>query len=552
MKEKYIKIIEKSLSAYTDEHIREYFERVKREGITEHGFARLTSNIGILISHGIREDLRPVFKEMMDFCCQNMPKVLAGNDFTIREVLCCLMSLEKYRTFDIEQVVWWKSYFIEIDREICYNKFSRKPEDDPRNWALFTAVSEWLRKCNDLCETEEFVDFQLEGQLRRFDEDALYHDLEINDHPHQPMVYDLVPRFLVAILLHFGYHGKYYEKLREVIKKSTDMTLNYVSVNGELPYGGRSNQFIHNEALLVSFLEFSADLYWEEGDIQRAKQCKAVIKSAVDNMEYWLQKTPIHHVKNRFPLETMFGCEDYAYFDKYMITAASNIYPAYLMCNEDIPCGELDESPMTMETNKYFHKLFMRAGGYFAEFDTNADPHYDCSGLGRIHKKDAPSPLCISVPCAKAPNYIIRVDDPTDISLCPGYLKDGEWVFATEGMHDIISHKANEDSAEAEIKCGETKVKYLLDSSGMSIKLTGEGKLAFMLPAFVTDGEDESKISHCESTLEVEFCGYVCRYTTNGKIVDLGKNGGNRNGIYHAYFAEGTDGLEMKIEIFKK
>ena len=552
MKEKYIELMEKSLSAYTNEHISEYFDRVQKEGLTEHGFARLTANIGILISHGRREDLRPIFVEMMNFCCKNMPKTLAANDFTVREILFCLMSLEKYRTFDIEKIVWWKSYFIEIDRNLCYTKFAKTLDDDPRNWALFTAVSEWMRKVCGLCDTEEFVEFQLDVQLKRFDENGQYHDYEINDHPYQPIVYDIVPRFLVAILIHFGYRGKYYEKLRSLMKKAAEITLNYISVNGELPFGGRSNQFINNDSQLLTYLEFMANIFYEDGEIEKAKQCKARIKQLVEDMEMWLSKSPIYHIKNRFPLETRFGCEDYGYFDKYMITAASNIYPAYLMCNEDIPCGESDESPVTMETSQYFHKLFMRAGGYFAEFDLNADPHYDCSGLGRLHKKDAPSVLCISVPCPKHPNYTITVDDPSDISICPGYKKDGEWVFATEGLQKVISHAAYEDRAEAEIACGDVKARYLLDSTGMKVTLSGDGELALMLPALIFDGEKESRITHGENSLEIEFEGYVCRYTSNGSIEDLLREGGNRNGIYHAYFAKGACDLEVKIEIFKK
>ncbi len=552
MKEKYIEIMEKCLSAYTNEHIAEYFERVQREGLTEHGFARLTANIGILISHGKRLDLTPVFVEMMDFCCKNMPISDAANDFTIREILFCLMSLEEKRIFEIEKIVWWKSYFIEIDRDKCYRKFIKNENEDPRNWAFFTAVSEWTRKYLGLCDTEDFVEFQLISQMRRFDENGQYHDHETNKTPHQPIVYDLVPRTLTAMLLYMGYKGRYYEELRALMKNVTYFTLAEQSVNGELAFGGRSNQFIHNEAMLVTFLEFAANIFYEDGDIEMAKKCKAAIKMAVENMELWLCKEPIHHIKNRFPLETRFGCEDYAYFDKYMITAASNVYPAYLMCNEEIPCGESDESPMTMETSKYFHKLFMRAGGYFAEFDLDADPHYDCSGLGRLHKKDAPSPLCLSVPCPKHPNYTITVEKPADISICPGAFRNGECVFATEKIHNVLSHSALEGGAVAEIACGDIKAKYLLDSSGMNIKLCGEGELALMLPAFAFDGERESKITHGNDTLEIEFEGYVCRYTTSGIIEDLRREGGNRNGIYHAYFAKGSEGLRVKVEIYKK
>ena len=61
MKERYIALMAKALEAYSDEHIIEYFERVKREGLIEHGFPRLTANMGILISHGYRPDLLPIY-----------------------------------------------------------------------------------------------------------------------------------------------------------------------------------------------------------------------------------------------------------------------------------------------------------------------------------------------------------------------------------------------------------------------------------------------------------------------------------------------------------
>ena len=65
MKKKYLELMNKALSAYSDDHIREYFDRVKTEGLTEHGFPRLTVNIGILIAHGYRQDLTLLFLEMI-------------------------------------------------------------------------------------------------------------------------------------------------------------------------------------------------------------------------------------------------------------------------------------------------------------------------------------------------------------------------------------------------------------------------------------------------------------------------------------------------------
>ena len=100
-KEKIIDLMEQSLSAYTDAHIWEYFQRVQRDGLTEHGFPRLTSNIGILIAHGRRPDLLPLFEEMMELCCKSIPvskfipNSQANNEFSVREIIGCLWEVEK-------------------------------------------------------------------------------------------------------------------------------------------------------------------------------------------------------------------------------------------------------------------------------------------------------------------------------------------------------------------------------------------------------------------------------------------------------------------------
>ena len=109
MKEKYIKLMEKALSAYTDEHILRYFNDVKTNGLTEYGFPRLTANIGILIAHGRRKDLSPLFVEMMDVCCDmflrpHTPKG-TGNEFSVREIICCMYELENANAVEEEHLL---------------------------------------------------------------------------------------------------------------------------------------------------------------------------------------------------------------------------------------------------------------------------------------------------------------------------------------------------------------------------------------------------------------------------------------------------------------
>ncbi len=548
MREKYLELMKKALSAYSDEHIREYFERVKTEGLTEHGFPRLTVNLGVLIAHGYRQDLAPLFTEMMDLCCEQIPKVKAANDFSVREIVFCLLELERLGKFlsDIER---WKALLGAIVPENCYDKFATDADDVIGNWALFSALSEFARMKLTGCDSEDFLELQLENQLQRFDENGMYMD-NLKEDNHQPIVYDLVPRYLLTLLLHFGYRGKFYGQIDAMLKSTALMTLKMQSLTGEIAFGGRRNQFVHNEGMLAIIFEYEANRYARLGDLETASRFKAATARALEVTEYWLGKEPIRHIKNRFPTETRYGCEKYAYFDKYMITAASHLFSAYMICDDGIGAAEFDDSDACFMTSGHFHKLFMRSGGYFLEFDTDGDPHYDASGLGRVHRHGAPSPICLSLPCPGKPKYSVCADEQTPASLCPGKMIDGEPVFACDTYEKIkvVHHSSN--SATLGYPLG-LRADYNIDTDGVRVTVYSEGKILHMLPAFAFDGENERVTSLENNVLRIEYDGYVCRYTASGTIKELGKTARNRNGFYRLYYAEGVDNLTVKIEIIK-
>ncbi|MBR2464852.1 MAG: hypothetical protein IKB41_05445 [Clostridia bacterium] len=555
MKERYIDLMERTLAAYADEQIVAYFERVKRDGLTEHGFPRMAANIGILISHGRRTDLMPLFLKMMDFCCLEIPRVKAANDFSVREIVCALMEIEAAGVVPQKRLEGWKRSIASIDPYTCYDKYAKSKTDKVFNWALFTTVSEYARHHYGLCNADDFVDVQIPTQLQWLDENGMYRDALY----HPPIIYDLVPRGLFSLLLHFGYDGPYRAEIDEMLRKTELLTLKMQSVTGEVPFGGRSNQFLHNEAMQLIVLEYAADRYQREGNFKLAGKFKAAAERALDCIERWLDRTPVHHVKNRFPLESRFGCEVYAYFDKYMITLASNLYNAYILCNDDVVPGEIDLSPMVYQTSEYFNKVFLRAGGYSLEFDTDADPHYDASGLGRVHKADVPSALCMSLPCPAMPKFVVG-EHPVAMSLSPGIFSDNYWQFATDayiGRYEVLGMEAGENSASASLLCRffngkEVRTDYVVDQSGVTIKATSSDKLAHMLPAFAFDGEVYTNIKASEQQLEIRYQGFVCRYTTSGKIIDLEEVGYNRNGHYRGFAAIGNKEIEIKIELEKE
>lgn len=557
MREKYIELMERTLSAYSNSHIQRYFDEVRRDGLSEHGFPRLTANIGILIAHGRRIDLMPIFLEMMEFCCASIPRVLAANDFSVREIISAIRELESAGVVPMEHIERWREYLRSIVPEKCYNKYAKAPEDKVKNWALFTGVSEFFRHSAGLSHSEEFIETQLASQLKWIDENGMYMDGK--EDVHHPIAYDLAPRGLFVLLLNEGYRGAHYEVIDDILRRSALLTLKMQSPNGEVAFGGRSNQFLHNEPWLMMIYEYEVKRYAREGNDELVRKFRAASLRALGVTEYWLSLDPIYHIKNRFSTETKHGCEEYAYFDKYMITVASMLHGAYLVCDDSIPeLCEPDETPAVFETTEHFHKIFLKAGGYGVEFDTNGDPHYDASGLGRVHKVGAPSAICMSLPCPSEPNYRISIKNSEPLSFCPAVMHNGEWIFATgaDTSYELLSLSTDENAAYANISCHffnnqTVSAKYKVNEDGVKIEVSGDGDIAYMLPAFCFDGTDYTEISSSDNGVYVTYKGWRCSIETDGKIVETDTTSQNRSGYYKKFFAAAEKTLTVNIKITK-
>ena len=552
--------MEKALSAYTDEHILRYLNDVKTNGLTEHGFPRLTSNIGILIAHGRRRDLLPIFTEMMDVCCKMFlrPYVHAANEFSVREVLSCIAEVEAAGVVDDEVIAAWKRDLAAIEPEKCYNSYEKALSNRARNWAFFLSLSELFRQNAGLCESSELIDSLLEQQMQWFDENGMYQDNKYAVN-HQPIMYDIVTRGLCCLLLHFGYEGKYRAEIDGYLKKAALMTLKMQSPNGEIPFGGRSNQYLLCEGWQSQIFEFEASRYAAEGNVKTASVFKLAAVKSAEVCEKWLSLSPISHIKNRFPADVRYGCEDYGYFDKYMITVASNFYVAYLICNEEIPVADdFDRSPYVLATSDYFHKFFIGNANYQLEFDLNADPHYDANGLGRVHREGAPSTVCLSCPCPDEPDYAVDIEKPFAFSFCSAVREKEGWILGADGdtKYEVSEYGADNESSSATLLCKfaddrTVREHYTVNKNGVSITVEGDGEIGYALPAFCFDGDVSPEITVGDHSLTVSYEGFICRYTTSGKIIDLNRTAANRNGHYRVFIATSQNTLNVRIEITK-
>lgn len=546
VKEIYLSLMEKVFDVYSDGEIEDMIARVEAEGITEHGFPRLAANLGILLARGRRRGMEETFLRMMELCALWIPVAKAkngggvGNDFSVKELIFCLLEVERAGLFPKETTDGWRKSFASLVPEEAYTVVAPRPPVPVGNWAAFAAASEQLRIFAGLSSRRDFVENQIESQLFSFDENGMYRD------PHEPMVYDLVTRLQLAAAIWFGYDGEGKARLCELLDRSAPLTLQMQSVSGEIPYGGRSNQFLHNECFYAATCEFYAARY-QKSDPALAARFRRAALSAVEDTERWLSSPRVSHVKNGYPHREGVGCEGYAYFDKYMITAASWLYMALLFCEESVPMGT-EERNGIWETSAHFHKVFCRYGDWFLEWDTAADPDYDATGLGRIHKRGAPSAILLSHPAARSPHYRLPEENPRAFAIGGG---GGEVFPSAEGVtYRLLSKEVGEDGARLVFRTEKegtfVEEEYRITEDAVTLTVEGEGRVFAEVPQLWFDGARATDVESTAKTAAVGWGGYTARIKTDGEF-SLADAVHNRNGIYRILRAWGEARVTVRF-----
>lgn len=240
-----------------------------------------------------------------------------------------------------------------------------------------------------------------------------------------------------------------------------------------------------------------------------------------------------------------------------MITCASFLYTAYLVCDETVPAVPApDLSPTAFLTGECFHKLFLKSGGYGMELDTDGDPKYDASGGGRIHRAGAPAAICLSVPCPAHPAYKLGVEAPMALTLSPAVRDGDKWHCATDASvtYEITSYGTQGDAARATVRTrfpsGATvQTDYTVSARGVKLEMSGAGEIACLLPALLFDGETKTALTQAEGELTVSYGGFFCRYRTSGTVSTLDRLAANRNGHYKPFVTAARDRLSVEITI---
>ena len=449
-----------------------------------------------------------------------MPPKSGGNEFSVRELVSAVVALERAGSFPAEKISGWKADLAAVDAARCYTSAGYGfGESTGRNWPLFGAASEQARIRYGLGGDPKFVEAWVADQLRHFDRNGMYRD------PHEPTVYDFIGRLCYMQILHFGYDGPCRAKVEEELIASAEPTLAMLSVSGEIPFGGRSNQFLHNNTMYAAVAEWYAAFFARRGDAATAARFRFAAARAVAALDPWVKDGQTFHVKNRFPKpaangarnvdQKWFGCEGYAYFDKYMVTMGSWAVLADEFAGAQALPAPGDPPALDFSTSEHFHWRFVQSRNYTVQEDLNANAHYDATGIGRIHRRGAPPAICLSTPFAEEPSYRIGVERN------PGPLA----IAATGG-----------------------KMSYEVDDWGVRIKVRGGGTLT--LPAFEFDGEETTRIAFDAKLVRVSYRGWTCRYATRGgTFADTGLLYFNRNGRYRRIDCTGTGDFEVLVTI---
>ena len=283
----------------------------------------------------------------------------------------------------------------------------------------------------------------------------------------------------------------------------------------QMPYGGRSNQYLFNEALVASCCEYEATRAMKENRPILAgmfKRCAR--KSAQAVYERLTESDAPNHIKNYFDPSEAFGIDGYGTFHRYLITVAVFIGYGFLFADESIkekkcPC---EIGGYVLETSEKFHKVFANCKDQSVEIETKADHRYDSTGLGRYHKKGFPIDLALSLPVTSQPKYRLPKDlVRKNLSICAGVRYTDNRTIRISDLENRLTAKTKVLKEDMEgvvfqVEYNSTdeemplhiKEEYTILSDGVLKKAQAYGEnvqsVVFSVPIFVTKRKKSSDI----------------------------------------------------------
>jgi len=262
---------------------------------------------------------------------------------------------------------------------------------------------------------------------------------------------------------------------------------------------------------------------------------------------------PLRHIKNGFPPETQHGIDEYGKYSVYALYCSSVLGLAALYADDSI-----DEYACPSEIGGYilelypaFHKIFASTKTSQIEIDTDADPHYEATGLGRFQVKGVPIELGLSMSFSAHPSY--RLHDslkPREAYAIGPSWKTGK-VITSLAAGSNIRHRTKltrlgRDTIGFNVEYRSTSADspvvaetYLLAGNELRIHsslLSSQpvDTTYFTIPLLVSDGNNKSSVDILVGNIRVAYMGhyYTIQFDKALSYEIRPTVFANRNGIY--------------------
>ena len=511
--------------------------------------------IAALCAAGHDLDLLPAAVKAMTAACADLADGKAADGhadfFTVLLVHADLLLRRKVPE---SAAAAWRRDLARIDPEKIYRR--QPTAASVNNWTLVAAAGEWLRTRERFGTSQAWIDASVGRQLECFTPAGMYRD------PSDPLAYDHFARLWVLDLIDEGYSGPMAATLNGLLERGAWASLFMQSPHGELPCGGRSAHHQWNEAEQAVTFESFAGRSARRGDTAVAGAFKRAARLSLRSIGRWVRPSgELWIVKNRVDPSLRHGYEYYSFHSQYNLLTAAMLAIAWSRADDGVverPCPA-EVGGFGFALQPAFHKAFANAGGTYIEIDTGADPHYNPTGILRIHRRDLP-PETLSDGVITTADYKVPAKPSRTLALGPAWRdRAGQWhALADHAGVDLEPTRFTPTSASptrvefeatyrGKLRGGATAVRERVTVSArgvIEIEHVVEGDIAGVrqiYPFLSSDGAHESAIKIRDHVADIVRESGVLRFeapATSAPVQRLGISEPCRNGFMDAAFAE--------------
>jgi hypothetical protein len=490
--------------------------------------ARFVGALGGCIWGGRCEDLVDACCLSMDYCCDQMAGInepeggLRGLEFYTKEIMYAYFGLQA--KIDQQRHQRWAELMGSYDPWARYPSWVDWRDG---NFPIYALCGEQLKTHAGLADSSDAIDAVLDNQFKLISPYGMYRD------PFDPFTYDLTVRQQIGMLPRFGYTGRHAQWIDEATRRGALTQLLWTSVTGQMPYGGRSNQYHIMEAMAACICEMEAHRYAGERPTY-AGAFKRAAHMAVQSIMPWIMDyEPAYVLKNRFNRDLMHGDTraDGSPYAAYALLIASILGTAYQMADESIPEGPMpaDRGGYVMQLWPSFHRTFATCGPYHIEIDNSGQPTHDATGLGRFHKRGIrpETALSMSIPAEPSVNLAIEAS-PIHVAIGPYVAwgkKDVPLATMADSRHcggihavELTVDEETEQRVAFSLRYSGDLIgadaiteHYQLTADGLRITPDIEGGTlsCFVVPLLATDGMAQSAIERLPDGFRVTYEGAI-------------------------------------------